>query len=99
MTAPSCHPLHGPAARASPACAACFIVAGLIGFSAAAADQQQATGSVDAVTEPLLSSIAEEETRSGPFSRNLVDMLMRLALTYQEYDEHLLAQDAAHLVE
>ena len=96
MTAPSSSPHRRPAVRASPACAACLVLAGLIGLSAAAADRQQAadaseSGSVDAVTEPLLSSIAAEETRNGPFSRDLVDMLMRLALTYQEYDEHVLA--------
>lgn len=91
MTAPWSDPHHRPAARASPACVACFVVAGLMGFSAVAADQQQAADALDAVTEPLLSSIAEEEAQNGPFSRNLVDMLMRLGLTYQEYDEHVLA--------
>jgi hypothetical protein len=43
------------------------------------------------ITEPLLSSIEEEEKQNGPFSANLVDMLTRLGLTYQEYDEHALA--------
>ena len=43
------------------------------------------------ITEPLLSSIEDEEKQNGPFSANLVDMLTRLGLTYQEHDEHVLA--------
>ena len=36
------------------------------------------------ITEPLLTSIAEEEARNGPFSAELVALLTSLGLTYQE---------------
>jgi hypothetical protein len=44
-----------------------------------------------AITEPLLSSIEDEEARNGPFSGALVELLASLGLAYQEYDEHVLA--------
>jgi hypothetical protein len=43
------------------------------------------------ITEPLLTSIAEEEARNGPYSANLVELLTSLGLAYQENDEDVLA--------
>ena len=43
------------------------------------------------ITEPLLTSIAEEEARNGPYSADLVALLTSLGLTYQENGEDVLA--------
>jgi hypothetical protein len=43
------------------------------------------------ITEPLLTSIAEEEARNGPYSANLIELLTSLGLAYQEYGEDILA--------
>ena len=96
MIAPSRPAHHRQATRASAVFAACASAAAL-GFGAIAVGQPteaRTPASIEewtAITEPLLSSIEEEERRNGPFSANLVDMLTRLGLTYQEYDEHVLA--------
>jgi len=69
---------------------ACLAIAAGVGLGAGAAE----TGSgadVDALTEPMLEGIAQEETRNGPFSRNLIDLLTSLGLAYQEHDRHELA--------
>jgi tetratricopeptide (TPR) repeat protein len=81
---------RGPAQHWSMAWLA--IAAG-VGLGAGAAETG-APGSredVDAVTEPLLGSIEQEEALNGPFSRNLIDMLTSLGLAYQEHDRHELA--------
>jgi hypothetical protein len=68
-------------------------IAAGVGLAAGAAETG-APGSgadVDAVTEPMLESIQEEEARNGPFSRNLIDQLTSLGLAYQEHDRHELA--------
>jgi len=66
------------------ACAACAARAAETG---AAGPEQD----LDAVTEPLIASIEEEEALNGPFSRELIDLLTSLGLTYQEHDRHDLA--------
>ena len=43
------------------------------------------------ITEPLLSGIAEEEARNGPYSADLIGLLTSLGLAYQEHDENVLA--------
>jgi hypothetical protein len=94
MTPRSDPALDWLATRVSPR--ACLLVA-VLGLADAVAAQPSGgleAASIEdwtALTEPLLSSIEEEEARNGPMSPNLVDMLVRLGLTYQEYDEHALA--------
>src|SRR5687768_585000 len=44
-----------------------------------------------ALTDPLLSTIEEEEARNGPLSPDLVAPLTSLGLAYQESGEHVLA--------
>jgi hypothetical protein len=81
---------RGPAQHWS---VAWLALAACVGVSAGAAETG-APGSgddVDAVTEPLLASIEEEEALNGPFSRELVDLLTSLGLAYQEHDRHDLA--------
>ena len=74
---------------AAAACAA-------VGTAAAAAGAADDDASVSAdellkLTEPLLTRIAEEEARNGPYSANLVDLLTSLGLAYQENGEDVLA--------
>jgi tetratricopeptide (TPR) repeat protein len=68
-------------------------VAAYVGFDAGAAetDASRSADDLAAITEPLLTSIAEEEARNGPLSTNLVDLLTSLGLAYQENGEDVLA--------
>jgi tetratricopeptide (TPR) repeat protein len=81
---------HGPGRHwskvwlALAACAAARVDAAEPGAPAPAEDWA-------ALTEPLLSSIEEEEARNGPLSPNLVELLTSLGLAYQEGGEHVLA--------
>lgn len=43
------------------------------------------------ITEPLLSGVAAEEARNGPFSPDLIGLLTSLGLAYQEHGEDALA--------
>ena len=72
--------------------AACAAVGTAAPAAGAAADD--ASGSAEdllKITEPLLTSIAEEEARNGPYSANLVELLTSLGLAYQESGEDVLA--------
>jgi tetratricopeptide (TPR) repeat protein len=61
------------------------------GFAAGAAEPGAPDTDWTAITEPLLSSIEDEEARNGPFSSALVELLTSLGLAYQENGEHVLA--------
>jgi hypothetical protein len=61
------------------------------GFAAFAAEPGAPGTELAALTEPLLSSIEDEEARNGPFSAALIEPLTALGLTYQENGEHVLA--------
>ena len=81
---------RGPAQHWSMAWLA--IAAGVgLGAGAAETGAPDSGEDVDAITEPLLESIQQEEARNGPFSRNLIDQLTSLGLAYQEHDRHELA--------
>ena len=73
------------------AAAACVAVG--IGAAAGAADDEPSVSAEELlkITEPLLTSIAEEEARNGPYSANLVEPLTALGLAYQENGEDVLA--------
>jgi hypothetical protein len=78
---------HG--SKAWLAIAACAVVA-----TAAGAAEDDGSVPVDEllmITEPLLTRIAEEEARNGPYSANLIELLTSLGLAYQEYGEDVLA--------
>jgi hypothetical protein len=60
-------------------------------FAAGAAEPGAPNTDWRAITEPLLSSIEDEEARNGPFSGALVELLTSLGLAYQENGEHVLA--------
>lgn len=68
-----------------------WLAAASAGFSAGAVEPAAPDTDWPALTEPLLSSIEAEEARNGPFSRELVELLTSLGLTYQENGEHVLA--------
>ena len=81
---------RGPAQHWSMAWLA--IAAGVgLGAGAAETGSPSSGADVDAVTGPMLDSIAQEETQNVPFSRNLIDLLTSLGLAYQEHDRHELA--------
>jgi hypothetical protein len=73
--------------RVAAACA----VAGVAAGAGAADDESVAAEQLLRITEPLLTSIAEEEARNGPYSANLVELLTSLGLAYQENGEDVLA--------
>lgn len=72
--------------------AACLVGAAMLATEAGA-EQGVAVSAVDldAVVEPLLAGIEQEEARNGQFSQTLVELLMALGLAYQEHGEHALA--------
>jgi hypothetical protein len=71
--------------------AACAVVG--IAAAAGAADNDASVTAEELlkITEPLLTSIAEEEARNGPHSASLVELLTSLGLAYQENGEDVLA--------
>lgn len=73
--------------------AAAFAAAGAADAAPGSAENDAVT-SADAllkITEPLLTSIAEEEARNGPYSASLIELLTSLGLAYQESGEDVLA--------
>jgi hypothetical protein len=66
-----------------------------VGVAAAEADapgtKDDSADDLTAITDPILTSIAEEEARNGPYSAKLVELLTSLGLAYQEHDENVLA--------
>jgi hypothetical protein len=75
--------------------AAAFAAAGVAAAEADAPGTKKAAADpaddLTKLTEPLLASIADEEARNGPYSRQLIELLTSLGLAYQENGEDVLA--------
>ena len=71
--------------------AAAIAAFGIAAAARAADDESASADQLLKITEPLLSSIAEEEARNGPYSANLIEPLTSLGLAYQENGEDVLA--------
>jgi tetratricopeptide (TPR) repeat protein len=80
---------HGSKARL--VAAACLMVGMAAAAGAADNDASATADELLKITEPLLTSIAEEEARNGPYSASLVELLTSLGLAYQENGEDVLA--------